>query len=114
MYQTDQEIHQYFVKLTTGGGEGPGDCGAEDLDPADTCATLSKDASFPLLPWSLNLKDIDATIDMTNRTRQARFTKKLMVLPYMRLGAPIAAIGEEVCRQRERELERRSCYASRL
>ena len=47
MYQTDQEIHQHFVKMTTGGGEGADDCGAEDMPPGERSGTVCKDTVFP-------------------------------------------------------------------
>ena len=64
LYQTDQEIHEQYVKMTTGGGEGAQDGGADDVGPNERGASISTDAIFPRVPWNLDKADLATVIDM--------------------------------------------------
>lgn len=110
MYQTDQEIHQQYVKMTTGGGEGAQDDGADDVGPDEGGASISRDTVFPMAPWNLDMADMTSIIEMKNRTRLTKFTKELLNLPCMAADAGIAGTDEEIRDRRARELMRRSCY----
>ena len=54
LYQTDQEIHEQYVKLATGGGEGAQDDGADEVGPDERGAAISSDTVFPMAPWNLD------------------------------------------------------------
>ena len=104
MYQTDQEIHQQYVKMTTGGGEGAQDDGADDVGPDEGGASISRDTVFQMAPWNLDMADMTSIIEMKNRTRLTKFTKELLNRPCMAAGTGIDGADEEICEQRARGL----------
>ena len=110
MYQTDQEIHEQYVKLTTGGGEGAQDDGADEVGPDERGAAISNEADFPILPWNRDKDDMATVIGMKNRTRLTNFTKELLCFPSMAAGADIAGTDAEIRERKASEAERTSCY----
>ena len=80
-YQTDAEIHQSYIKITSGGGHGqedePGDEG-----PANAPPQQSREV-FPLLSWAFDQNEMRSILDFEHRTRLTPLQKEFVALPCM-------------------------------
>ena len=52
------------MKMTTGGGEGAQDDGADDVGLADGGESISRETVFPKAPWDLDKADMTTIIEM--------------------------------------------------
>ena len=110
LYQTDQEIHQHYIKMTSGGGEGAEDGGADEVGPGDGGATISKDKAFAPLPWGFDSAEIESILLLQNRTRLTKLAKDLIALPCIQYGDQICGTDTEDQQQKALEELRHAGY----
>ena len=103
LYQTDQEIHQQYVKMTIGGGDDPDDHGGDEVGPDLGGSTVSKNKTFSSLPWDFDLAEMESIVMMKTRTRLTKLAKDLVALPCFGNSDSIRGPALDLCHQRESE-----------
>ena len=80
-YQTDAEIHQAYIKATSGGAHGPGD--EPEDGPAAGEAPQKSSEVFPLVRGAFDAEEMRAVLDFEHKRRLTPFLKELLSLPFM-------------------------------
>lgn len=94
-YQSDAEVHQAYIQVTTSGGgvqdgqdDGEGDPTIDGVAPAKTY--------FEPLPWGITSKeDMRKILDFGHRVRLTPLVRELLALPCMKLN-PLESVDAEV------------------
>ena len=95
-YQTDAQVHQAYMKATSGGGEG-GE-GADEGDGGEEASGgLQPGAQvFPPIPWGFfSQEELLGILRFEHRKRLTPFAKELVALPSMRESIPELSAEEQ-------------------
>ena len=82
-YQTDAEIHQSYIKATSGGGGG--DMAEDDPEGGPTAGEAPQKSQevFPLLRGDFDTEEMRAILDFEHKPRPTPLLKELLSLPFM-------------------------------
>jgi len=86
-YQSDAEVHQAYVQVTTGGGGVLDGQDAGEGDPTTDGVAPAK-GYFEPLPWGITSReDMQKILDFGHRVRLMPLVRELLSLPSMKLDA---------------------------
>jgi len=86
-YQSDAEVHQAYVQVTTGGGGVLDGQDAGEADPTTDGVAPAK-GYFEPLPWGITSReDMQKILDFGHRVRLLPLVRELLSLPSMKLDA---------------------------
>ena len=81
-YQTDAEIHQSYIKATSGGGAEGAEYEPEEGPAAGEAPQKSREV-FPLLRGDFDAEEMRAILDFEHKPRPTPLLKELLSLPFM-------------------------------
>ena len=98
-YQTDAEIHQSYIKATSGGGGEVPDDDPEGGPTAGEAPQKSQEV-FPLLRRDFDTEEMRAILDFEHKPRPTPLLKELLSFPFMDKQADPPLLTEKTAQHR--------------